>query len=377
MMNQPRLNQEEKRRITLFQAGLAGGGAERVMLHLAEGLANSGYFVDLVVCHGNGPLRDEIPESVRLVDLGAHRIMASLPALVGYLRRERPGIMLSAMASTNCIAVWARALSRLSFRLVLSEHSTLSRASTGAVSVRSRLLPALMKRAYPRADMVVAVSKGVAADLAQTIGLSRDRIQVIYNPVVTPRLDALSREPVDHPWFQSGGAPVILGVGRLTRAKDFPTLIHAFARLRKYRKARLMILGEGEERESLERLVAELGVESEVALPGYVRNPYGYMRAAAMFVLSSRWEGLPTVLIEALACGTPTVSTNCPSGPEEILDGGRWGTLVPVGEAEALSKGMRLTLDNGRQGAEERQWRAKAFSDTVAVNQYISILTGC
>lgn len=363
-------------RITLFQTGLAGGGAERVMLHLAEGLAECGYGVDLVVCHGDGPLRYEIPESVRLVDLGAFRIIASLPALVRYVRRERPEVMLSALAPANCLAVWARALSRIQYRLILAEHNHLSVAIKGAVALRARLLPALMRRTYGHADGIVAVSGGVADDLAQSIGLRRERIDVIYNPVVTPRLEALSHETVEHSWLQPGQPPVFLGIGRLTPQKDFPTLIRAFARVREIREARLMILGDGEERGDLERVITDLGLEQDVALPGFVPNPYAYMRAAAMFVLSSRWEGLPTVLIEALACGTPVVSTDCPSGPAEILEDGRWGRLVRVGDVSTLSDAMLRRLEDDSPAPDGLQGRARAFTGEVATENYLKTILG-
>lgn len=363
-----------KGKISLFQTGLAGGGAERVMLTLAKGLCDQGYVVDLVVCRAVGPLRDEIPDSVRLVDLGVSRAIASLPALVRYLRRERPNAMLSALSSTNCIAVWARSLSRIPCRLIISEHNTLSIAAWQANARRARLLTALMRHTYPKADMVVAVSGGVADDLARTIGLARARIKVIYNPVVTARLESLSQEPVSHTWFKAGEEPVIVATGRLTQQKDFPTLLRALARLRERREARLIIFGEGEDRPHLERLAVELGVSESVEFPGFVKNPYAYMRAASLFVFSSKWEGFGNVLVEAMACGCPIVSTDCPSGPAEILENGVWGDLVPVGDSEALSKTIERALDKGHRETREQQKRAWAFSDEAALKEYVVAL---
>jgi glycosyltransferase involved in cell wall biosynthesis len=354
----------------------SGGGSARVMLELATGFSDAGHDVELVVTRARGELVDSVPKNVKLVDLGARRIATALPALVTYLRQERPDVVLSALAPANCIAVWARALSRVPFRLVLSEHSTLSLATAGATTYRARFLPALMRRAYPKADGVVAVSGGVADDLARTIGLSREQIKVIYNPVVTPRLETMSREPVHHPWLQPGQPPVILGVGRLTPPKDFPTLIRAFARLREQHDARLMILGEGEERGNLEELVTELGLEADVALPGFASNPYAYMRATNLFVLSSRWEGLGNVLVEAMACGMPVVSTNCPSGPAEILEHGRWGELVPVGNPEALGEAISRTLARGLKGVNGRTCRPQSFTVEDAVDRYLKVLFG-
>ena len=361
-------------RIALFLTGLAGGGAERVMIHLAEGLAERGYTVDLVVCNGCGPLRDEVPESVRLVDLGAPRIVASLPGLVRYLRRERPGVMLSAMASANCVAVWARALARVPLRMVLSEHNMPSLASAHGATLRARLMPKLMRWSYPAADGVVAVSSGVAYDLSQIIDFPCDRIEVIYNPVVTKRLKTLIQEPLKHHWFEPGEVPVVLAVGRLTWSKDFSSLVRAFALVHQDLAARLMILGEGEDRADLERLAAELGIAADVAMPGFVKNPFPYMREAAVLVLSSRWEGFGNVLVEAMACGTPVVSTDCPSGPAEILEDGKWGALVPVGNIEKLSQEIRHAIIEGREGTGDRQKRACHFSTDTAVTRYLEVM---
>lgn len=363
-----------EQRITLFMTGLAGGGAERVMLTLAEAFAGRCYAVDLVVTNAQGPLAADVPEAVRLVDLGARRIMTSLPALVLYFRREKPSIMLSAMAPANCLAVWARQLSGASTRLVLSEHSHLSIASKEGGSRRARLLPSLMRRAYPKADGIVAVSGGVADDLAATLGLPRERIQVIYNPVVTPRMLEMSREPLEHEWFGANQPPVILSVGRLTAAKDYGTLLRAFAALRERRTARLMILGEGEERSALEQLAGELGIQEDIALPGFVSNPYKYMRAAAVFVLSSRWEGFGNVLVEAMVCGSPAVATDCPSGPAEIFDYVGAGLLVDVGNPHEIRKMIETALISSNTFLIPEESILKGFSQSAIADLYLNYL---
>jgi glycosyltransferase involved in cell wall biosynthesis len=201
-----------------------------------------------------------------------------------------------------------------------------------------------------------------------------EKIKVIYNPVITPELFARAEEPLDHPWFRPGEPPVVLGVGRLTQAKDFPTLIRAFALVRKERPARLMILGEGEERPKLEALVRELRLEEDVALPGFVDNPYKYMKRAAVFVLSSRWEGFGIVLVEAMALGTPVVATDCPSGPAEILENGKWGRLVPPGDPEALAKAILDTLEGGVSRVKATTNVQKRFSMIAIVEQYLKVL---
>ena len=360
-------------KVSLFLPSLHGGGAERVMVNLARGFVERGLAVDLVLAKAEGPYLAEVPKEARIVDLGARRVLYSLPGLVRYLRRERPEAMLSALNHANIVAIWAKLLSRSAQKLVVSEHSFLSQATAHASLRRAKLMPFLINRFYLWADAVVAVSRGVAEDLVVRTGLPRERIKVIYNPVVTPELFAKAEEPLDHPWFAPGQPPVILGVGRLTLEKDFVSLIRAFSSVRKERSARLMILGEGEERPKLEVLVRELGLEGEVSLPGFVNNPYKYMKRAAVFVLSSRWEGLPNVLVEAMALGTPVVSTDCPSGPAEILEGGRWGRLVPVGDEKQLAAAITQVLDTppNKQALQER---AKAFSLDNIVPLYLEAL---
>ncbi|MEM2568314.1 MAG: glycosyltransferase, partial [Candidatus Bathyarchaeia archaeon] len=203
----------------------------------------------------------------------------------------------------------------------------------------------LLKATYPRADRIVASSKDLAKDLLEFTGVSVERVRIIYNPY-DPEIERKANEPLSHPWFSNGQLPVILGVGRLHVQKDFPTLIQAFALVRQNRPCRLVILGEGEERPKLERLVRELGLENDVSLAGFEPNPFKFMKNASVFVLSSKYEGFGNVIIEALACGCPVVSTDCPSGPSEILEDGKWGKLVPVGDVEAMAKAILETLDN-------------------------------
>ena len=368
-----KLRAGEKMKLALFLPSLRGGGAERVMVNLARGFVERGLQVDLVLARAEGPYLSQVPKEVRVVDLGAQRVLHSLPGLVRYLREERPQAMLSALNHANIVAIWAKLLARVKTRLVVSERTTLSRSTENASSIRVKFIPFLVKAFYPYADVVVAVSRGVAEDLIARIGLTAEKIKVIYNPVVTPELFTKAEEPLDHPWFRPGEPPVILGVGRLTKPKDFPTLIRAFALVRKERPARLMILGEGEERPNLEALVRELGLEEDVALPGFVENPYKYMKRAAVFVLSSRWEGLPTVLIEAMALGTPVVATDCPSGPAEILEGGKWGRLVAVGNETSLARAIILALSKPVNAGELRS-RAQLFSVDGVVQLYLDLL---
>jgi glycosyltransferase involved in cell wall biosynthesis len=328
------------RRIALFLPDLRGGGAERVMLNIARALSERGVRVDIVLAERQGEYLDHVPASIRIVDLHSKRILQSTGPLAKYLRDEKPDALISALSHVNAIALVARQMARTNTRVIISLHNTMSVEAASETGWKQKIVPAVTRALASKADAVVAVSGGVADDYAHLIGIPRDRIDVIYNPVISPEMLAKSGEPVDHPWFAPGEPPVILGVGRLNPQKDFATLLKAFAKVRKQRPARLLILGQGEERAALESLAEELALGADVSLPGFAKNPFAYMSKAAVFALSSRFEGLPTVLIEALACGCPVVATDCPSGPSEILKGVPSGRLAPVGDpgkfAEAL-----------------------------------------
>lgn len=361
-------------RAGLFVPSLCGGGAERVMVNLARGLSERGIQVDVVLAKAQGVFLAHVPCGARVVDLGAGRVHQALPGLVRYLRRARPDCVLSAMNHANLVAVLANLLSGNRARTVASVHNTLSIEVNQARTLRMKLTPLLVRVFYRWADGVVAVSEGVAEDLAGRTSLDRERITVIYNPVVTSDLLARAEGPLEHPWFAAREAPVVLGVGRLSVQKDFASLVRAFAIARRDRPARLMILGEGEDRPQIEAQVARLGLEGQVALPGFVENPYPYLKRARVFALSSKWEGLPTVLIEALALGTSVVATDCPSGPVEILEGGKWGRLVPVGDDRALADAILASLSDPEVPDEARQRMVQRFGLDAAVDQYMEIL---
>jgi glycosyltransferase involved in cell wall biosynthesis len=361
--------------IAFYLPSLRGGGAERVIINLAQGLSERGLPVDVVLAAAEGAFLDHLPPSVRVVDLHAGRVLRSFVPLVGYLRRERPRALVSSLTHANVIALVAARLARRGTPVIATVHNTMSESSPQQSALRRALWPALVRTVYPWASCVVAVSRGAADDLARSTGLARDEIEVVYNPVITPPVMALARQRPDHPWLTSQECPVILGVGRLTRQKDFPTLIRAFAEVRRTRGARLIILGEGEDRPALEALVAELGIAGDVALLGFSTNAVTYMAASALFVLSSAWEGLPTVLIEALAAGTRVVSTDCPSGPREILQDGRLGALVPVGDAAALAVAMADALD--RPAALVPAAALAPFTADAAVDHYLRLIEKC
>ena len=343
------------------------------MLTLAGGIACAGLRVDLVVGKAEGDFAEQVPGNVRVFDLDAPRVLATLPRLAHYLRRQRPDVLYSALDHANMIAICARILSRSRARVFVSVRNTLSVKVRGSHSRREQLLPAFARHVYPLADGIVAVSEGVRRDLVQHIGLSPHLVRVMPNPVVTPQLLELAGHDPGHAWFEPGEPPVILAAGRLTPQKGFRTLLHAFDRVRQRHPCRLVILGEGPERDALETMVQRLGLEGCCDLHGFTSNPFAYMRRARLFVLSSAWEGLPGVLIQAMACGTAVLSTDCPSGPREILDGGRLGTLVPVADPEALAQAMIRALQTPPDSAALIA-RAQDFSLDTVVRKHLGYL---
>jgi len=343
--------QQERPKLAVYLPDLSGGGAERSIINIAAGLAGRNYDVDLVVATGVGPYLDQLPPNVRFVDLKAGMPRKSVFLLAQYLRRERPTALMSALDNANVVAIMARALARTSTRIVISSRNQTS-SDYQQPGMRMKLHLIMVRLTYKYADHIVAVSRGVADDLADFIGLPRQRVGVIYNPVVSEELLEKARQPVDHPWFAAGQPPVILSAGRLTVQKDQAMLLRAFAKVRASMPARLMILGEGTQRPALETLARELNIEDDFALPGFEENPFAYMNKAAVFALSSKYEGLPGVLIQAMASGCSVVSTDCPSGPDEILEGGKFGALVPVGDADALAEALLCVLKgNGKPPA--------------------------
>ena len=398
-----------EQRIAFVLHGFSGGGMERSMLRLAEAFLGRGLAVDFVVGQAKGELLDDVPAGARIIELAKYPVFRArphgfaadprafalmlrpksmmgmlkplvrrLPSLVAYLRESRPDAILAAEPGYNVIAVWGRRLSGLQSRVVISERIQVSRHAGFGGPWGEPGLRQLLRRAYLGADAIVAVSDGVADDLAAHAGIPRARITTVYNPVVGPDLVAKAQEPLDHPWFAPGAPPVILAAGRLDPQKDFATLIRAFARVRQGRPARLMILGAANPTnlafaEELRALPGDLGVGEDVAMPGFVDNPLAFMARASVFVLSSLYEGLPGVLIQALACGCPVVSTDCPSGPAEVLDGGRFGPLVPVGDVAALAGAIEQVLDDP-PSAESLRARAELFSVERSADRHLELL---
>lgn len=368
------------RKVAVFVSFSGQGGVERMMFNLCEGMAAQGFDVDLLLIKADSSHLGRLPVNVNIIKLRTSHALSSLPALWRYLKNERPAALLAAKDRANRVALMVKMLAGMrggtrSTRIVtrLGTTVTASLKDDSRLKVRLRCLP--MRLLYPLADEIVAVSQGVAEDLAAITSLPADRIRVITNPVITSRLRSSAKEAVELPWPAGDGVPIIVGVGRLTRQKDFPTLIRSFAGLRAKRSCRLVILGEGRDRKALEGLIAELGISDDVFLPGFVENPYAFLRRAALFVLSSRWEGSPNVLTEALALGIPVVATDCPSGPVEILQNGRYGRLVPMGKVDKMTAAMQATLDHPPQKSFLQQ-AASAYTVENSSRQYLAALLG-
>lgn len=358
-----------KRKIAFFLPNLGGGGAEKVMLNLAKVFAEDGFFIDMVLSKAEGPLLKKVPDNVRIIDLNSKSVSFSLPRLVSYLKMHQPSALLSALDHANVVAILAKSLSKMPVKIIASVHTTITMSVKNSSYWRGKLLPMFVKLCYPKADAIVVVSKKAAEDLLSVVKLKESQLKVIYNPVIDEDIFKLSEEPVEHPWFKEEHIPVILGVGRLGREKDFSTLIKAFKIVRETIPSRLMILGEGEERPNLEALIRKLDLQEWVKMPGFVENPYKYMKKASLFVLSSRWEGLSLVLIEAIALGVPVVSTNCPSGPSEILQGHE-DLLVPVGDEQALARKMVEVLTKPWN----RRIPTEQYTVKYAAERYLEVL---
>jgi glycosyltransferase involved in cell wall biosynthesis len=363
-----------KKKIAFFLPSLVGGGAERVCVNLAAGFLQHGFEVDIVLARSAGELLGNVPSGVRIVDLHTSRVLSALFPLTDYLRRERPAALISAPDHANLIALWAKILAGVNTAVVVTTHNQLSIIHRQTPKVQEKLYPYFLRLFQRYAAHIVAVSKGVADDLSRTAHIPRARISVIYNPAVRPELRELALQPLSHPWFADGQPPVILAVGRLTPQKDYPTLLRAFTILRTHRLTRLVILGDGKQHVKLNALSFQLGINSDVDFHGFDPNPYHYMSRSSVFVLSSAWEGFSVVLAEALACGAQIVSTDCPSGPAEILEGGKFGRLVPVGDEVAMSKAIEAALDSPIR-TDLLRGRAEAFSVDVAVDKYLNVLS--
>jgi len=359
--------------VAVFLPSLDVGGAEKVNVKIANELSKRGYRVDVLVATPGGDLEQELDSDIDVVDIGSSITYPWPEAYVGnrlrtYIDGEKPDVILASLALANAVAAIASISTRHRPRLILCVHAPPSRQK----GLKYRISHALSRWTYEIADEVIAVSRGVKQDIEENSTINGENIIVIHNPVVDDDLLAASREPVDHKWFEEP-QPVILNVGSMKPMKNHATLIDAFDRVTNSREARLVLIGEGGSRKALVDRVNELGISSKVDFLGEKTNPYQFMAAASVFVLSSRYEGLGNVLIEALACGCPVVSTDCPYGPAEVLENGEFGKLVPVGDPEALADAILSTLDAPTDPTRLKA-RASDFRVSAAADQYEDVL---
>ncbi len=336
--------------IVLFIPGFGEGGIERNFVYLANGLVQAGHTVSFVIPRPQGPLLDPLDHRVDRIVLSGSSETARAEQLRRLIQDQQPDGVLTGQASDHRMAAQVRR--QLGDATSCRFWAFIGTPLLYMAEQRHRFGPtrwlqrAKLSRWLADQPHLIANSPGVAADLARLTGRSISNIPVLPNPTIPSDLATLAAEPVAHRWLQSRDIPVIIGVGRLSQAKDFPTLIRAFARVQSLRPCRLIIAGAGRQATKLAKLTEKLGVSQHVDLPGFVTNPYAHLAKASVFVLSSRWEGCPNVLIEALAVGTPVVATDCVSGPADVLQNGRYGRLVPVGDDVALSTAILATLDD-------------------------------
>jgi glycosyltransferase involved in cell wall biosynthesis len=357
--------------LCVFIPSLRGGGAERAMIILSEGFIALGYQVDLVVCSAQGPLAEILPESINLIDLGKPRAVAALLPLVAYLKEQRPCALFSTIPHANVIALLATIISQTDTPVVVRESN--SPQTELKKSFSRKVVHFLTPWFYKKARGIIAVSEGVKNELIAMSATLKAQISVVPTPVVTDHMLVAAEEALDHPWFSPDfKEPIIVAAGRLHPQKDFSMLLRAFQLLVKQTPARLVILGEGDLRKSLESLAQDLNIDKFVSMPGFVVNPFPFLKKARVFVLSSKYEGMPNVLLQALALGTPVVATDCHSGPRECLRGGAWGTLVPVGDVQAMSQALLQALEQ-TPAAETAQYIRSQYSHVGAARSYLAV----
>ena len=359
------------KKIALVLPDLRAGGAERVAVTLMHSFREAGHRVEFVLMQPEGELLEEIPSDIGIVDLGARRAREAIRPLVQYFRTARPDGVQVSLWPLTVTAILAHRLARSSSRLVVSDHAALSRQFAGmpttlaAVALTTRLF-------YARADARVVVANAAADDLARISGLHRDSFEVIYNPVERP-MGVLADAEIEAMWGDADGR--MITVGSLKPQKNHELLIRSFARVRRRRAAKLMILGSGPLEGELKKLVAVLGLGNDVIFPGFAANPWPYYDSADLFALSSDYEGYPLVMIEAMRCGVPIVSTDCESGPREILDGGKFGRLVAVGDEMALAGAIQEEL-TAPHSPDSLRKRAEQLSGSATAKRYLELLIG-
>lgn len=363
-------------KIALFLPNLHGGGAERMMLNLARELKSYPISIDLIVANLFGDYISLIPEGIEVFNLNSKKTIFSIFKLKKYIETNQPDILISTLRRANVTAVLSKILSKRQFKLILREANTFSSQAKIDETIPEKILNVLCKLLYPKADSIVAVSKEMANELVADLKINSGKIICIYNPVVDEMIQKKTLEKPEHKWLIQKNEKVIIGIGRITPQKDFETLIRAFSIVKKEIPSKLIILGKPDqsngEFEKLIKIVSELNIKNDVDFPGFVDNPFSYLANSDLFVLSSKFEGLPGALIQALYCGCPVVSTDCPTGPREILENGRFGLLSPPGDWQKLALNMLRTLKEPLT-KNELQQRGSYFSSKKSGELYYDL----
>lgn len=362
-----------RRPLAIFLATSGHSGVDRVMGNLIRELGRREFPFDLIKIRSHGPYISEDIPSMRLIELPVSHVNGALIPLIRYLRKERPTVLLTDKDRVNRIALLASRLSGAGTRVGIRVGTTVSVNLAHRGWFHRKMQYLSIRHIYPWSECIIVPSQGAAQDIAQVGHLPHELIKVLPSPVAGDHVERLARQWIDHPWLEDLSTPIILGAGELCGRKDFETLIRAFSIVLKRKTCRLIIIGEGRKRNSLERLVKTLGLEQHISMPGFVYNPYAFMKRASVFVLSSKCEGAPVVLMEALALGIPVVSTDCPSGPREILMNGRVGPLVPVADPQSMAEAILSVLDNPPD-QELLKSAARPYSIIEATNRYLQAL---
>ncbi len=365
------------KKIAFFSYDLRIGGAEKMVVTLLPCFAEAGYAVDLVLVNASGPLLQEVDSRVTIVNFRKTHTTQSLFPLINYLKDKKPDVLISNLTHLNNIAILAQRLSRTPTALIVTEHSTIS-LNNLAKGGKEWLLVQYSRLLYPLADRIIAVSAGAAENLQKTLRVASAKVGVIHNPIDLAAIRRLKEEPAEDPWLADQSIPVLLSVGRLAREKNYPFLLEVFHQVLQTRSARLIILGEGYERPVLEQKIRDLDLQNAVRLPGATLNPYPFMKRANIVLCTSDYEGFNIALAEALACGTPVISVDCPHGPAEILDHGKYGTLIPLGRKDRMVEAILSELDKPANLAarEILVQRAAFFSVDKVFMDYDQMIAG-
>ena len=360
-------------KIAIFLADLGGGGAERVMINLANGFVACGLSVELILVYREGPYLQQLAPEVKVIELQANKLVTSVFGLAEYLKKYQPEVLLTALEDTNIVAICASLIARVKTRVYVTVHNNLSQESANANNLKRKYVPYIIRWFYPYCDRVIAVSQGVGEDL-QKFGIKPKQIAVIYNSIYQSDLPQKATQKIEFPWLELADDPLIVGVGRLEAQKDFATLIRAYAIAKDQIPVRLLILGEGSQRQDLLDLARSLKLtDTEIAFPGFVDNPFAYIQRASLLAMSSTWEGFGNVIVEAMGLGIPVIATDCPSGPAEILAKGKYGKLVPVKDPQAMARAIIETIQNPLE-SDILKNRAGEFSLAKSVATYRQIM---